>query len=188
VTPLSRAFLAVYPPPDVRDALEERLRSVPAVDGLRWAAPGQWHVTLRFCGTVADPAALVDAVAGACARLEPVAGVQLAGAGAFPNPRRASVLWIGVGGLDARTALGRVAAALESACRTVGLAPDDRALRPHVTVARCPRARDLRPMVAALGEEPVGRPWTAAEVRLMTSDTRPTGAVHAEIARCALSG
>ena len=96
------------------------------------------------------------------------------------------MLWLGVQDESAVAALARIAAATESACVAAGLRADDRTFRPHVTVARTSRARDLRPLVAALGDREVGPPWTAAEVRLVASDTRPTGAVHTEIARLPL--
>ena len=43
-----RLFVAVWPPPPVVDVLAGLDR--PAVDGLRWTTPAQWHVTLRFIG------------------------------------------------------------------------------------------------------------------------------------------
>ena len=50
-----RLFVAVWPPPPVVELLDALER--PAVDGLRWTTPSQWHVTLRFIGT-ADPASV----------------------------------------------------------------------------------------------------------------------------------
>jgi 2'-5' RNA ligase len=187
VPPESRAFLAVYPPDDVLDAVEERLRVLVPDERLRRVPRGQWHVTLRFCGRVPDADALVGAVTRACGAQAPIDGVQLVGAGAFPKARHGSVLWLGVGDAAA-LALGRVAAATEVACVAAGMAPDDRAFHPHVTVGRCSRAHDLRPLVAGLGGGPIGPVWTVGEVLLVASDTRPTGAVHTEVARFPLSG
>ena len=47
-----RLFVAVWPPVDVVERLSELPR--PAVDGVRWTTPDQWHVTIRFLGEVAD--------------------------------------------------------------------------------------------------------------------------------------
>jgi 2'-5' RNA ligase len=189
VTALARAFVAVFPPPTVLDAIAaelEALRSLPSADGVRIVHREQWHVTLRFCGRVPDAERLHDELLRALDGVAPVETVRLAGAGAFPSARRASVLWLGVHEASAVAALAGIAAATESACVAAGLPADDRTFRPHVTVARSSRARDLRPLLAALGDRAVGPPWTAAEVRLVASDTRPTGAVHTEIARVPL--
>lgn len=193
MTVLSRAFLAVYPPADVLDALETRLaavRALPAAAGMRWVPRDQLHLTLRFCGRVPDADALTDAVHDAARVVPPIDGLALAGAGAFPTPRRATVCWIGVAdaAVGATSALGGLAAALEAACVSAGLEPDDRGFRPHVSVARTPRGTDLRALVGALGDASVGPPWSAREVRLVASATRPRGAVHTEVARIPLVG
>lgn len=188
MTPLSRAFVAAYPPTAVVAAVEERRRGLAPVDGLRWMPTDQWHVTMRFCGRVPDAEGLVEAVARAGAVFPPIPDVRLAGAGAFPKARHGSALWLGVAPGAAADGLGALATALEAACVQAGLAPDDRVFRPHLTVARASRARDLRSLVAALGDGPPGPPWTVDHVRLVASDTRATGAVHAEVARIPLGG
>ncbi|MFA5884715.1 MAG: RNA 2',3'-cyclic phosphodiesterase [Acidimicrobiia bacterium] len=186
---VGRAFVAVFPPESVVDALDARLASAPASAGpsaaeLRWSPRADWHVTLRFAGRVADVERLVEGVGVAVAAAPPVAGLQLTGAGAFPEPGHGSVLWVGV---EESPALASLAATVERACVEAGLAPDDRVFNPHVTVARTGRACDLRLLVDAIGPDLVGDPWTATEVRLMASATRPTGAVYTELARFPLA-
>lgn len=188
MAPLSRAFVAVYPPAEVCDAVAQRLATLPVVGGLRWLPPAQWHVTLRFCGRVADADALLGALARACGPVAAVVGLRLVGGGAFPSARRGSAFWLGVAGGDPADGLTSLAAASEAACVAAGLAADDRAFRPHLTVARSSRACDLRPLVDALGDDPVGPPWAADAVRLVASDTRASGAVHTEMGRVPLVG
>src|SRR5262245_10960514 len=183
---LGRGFVAVVPPEDVLDAIDARLAPVRAGhDGLRWSRREQWHLTLRFLGSVPDVDALIPAVRDAVASVPRIGAVGLGGAGAFPNPRRASVVWLGV--RDGVDALVRVAAAVESAAVTAGFAPEPRPFRAHLTVARLPRARDAGPVIEALGGGPIGRPWPVDEVVLISSDTRPTGAVYSEVARVPLA-
>lgn len=191
MTSLARAFLAVVPPAEVRDALAARLaplHGLPGAARLRWTRPDQWHLTLRFCGAVPDVDALVGAVGGALEGGAAVAGLQVAGAGAFPEARHGTVLWAGCAEGAPAAALGRVAAAVEAGCVVAGFAPEQRPFRPHVTVARAPRARDLRPLVDRFGPGPVGSPWTADAVLLMATDTRPEGSVYEEVARFPLGG
>ena len=47
-----RCFVAVWPPPDVIEALGGLSR--PPLDILRWSSRDQWHVTLRFFGELSD--------------------------------------------------------------------------------------------------------------------------------------
>jgi len=186
VNQLGRGFVAVVPPDDVLDAIDARLAPVRAAhDGLRWSRREQWHLTVRFLGAVPDVDALVAAVRDALASVPRVGAVGLGGAGAFPNPRRASVVWFGV--RDGVDDLTRVAAAVESASVAAGFAPEPRPFRAHLTVARLPRARDAGPVLEALGDAPIGRPWPVDEVVVISSDTRATGAVYEDVARIPLA-
>ncbi len=183
---LGRAFVAVVPPDHVLDALEARVAPVrPAHDGLRWSRREQWHLTLRFLGAVPDADALVTALGDALTTVPTMPDLQLGGAGAFPNARRASVVWLGV--RAGAGALGEVASAVESASAAAGFASEPRPFAAHLTVARVPRPRDVTAVLDALGVEAVGAAWPVDDVVLVSSDTRPTGAVYEEIARIRLA-
>jgi RNA 2',3'-cyclic 3'-phosphodiesterase len=182
VSSLGRGFVAVVPPDHVLDAIEARVApSRAAHEGLRWSRREQWHFTLRFLGPVPDVDQLVGALRGALDHTPAAPAVRLGGAGAFPNARRASVVWFGV--CDGADALGAVASAVESASVAAGFASEPRPFAAHLTVARVPRPRDVGPVLSALDDEPVGMPWAVEHVVLVASDTRPTGAVYEEIAR-----
>src|SRR3954454_9641892 len=58
-----RLFIAVWPPPEVVARMEALPR--PAEDGVRWTTPDQWHVTLRFFGSVPSLSPVVTALEGA---------------------------------------------------------------------------------------------------------------------------
>jgi RNA 2',3'-cyclic 3'-phosphodiesterase len=168
--PALRLFVALLPPPEVLDGLEEFLaphRS--AWPGLRWLRRDLLHVTLAFLGEVDEPT--VDRL---LPRLERAVGryprlpLSLAGAGAFPGSgARARVLWTGLYG-DHRT-LSRLAASAAAAGRRAG-APQDRfkGFQPHMTLARCRRPTDVRPLVEELSDF-AGAPWTVDSVHLMRS-------------------
>jgi 2'-5' RNA ligase len=180
MTALRRAFLAVVPPPAVLRWTESVVDSARRIDdGLRWTRPDQRHVTLQFLGRV--DATEFDAIADSVAesvRLCSSFTLSLGGAGAFPDPRHASVLWLGV--RQGSEALGELADAVAE--------PDDRPFRAHLTLARVSKARDVRAVVAALDAHDDSPAWTVAEVILFDSDTRPEGAVHTEHARFPLDG
>ena len=183
---LGRGFVAVVPPADVLDAIDARVAPVRAAhDDLRWSRREQWHLTLRFLGAVHDVDGLLTALREQLAREARIDALALGGAGAFPNPRRASVVWLGV--REGADALMHVATAVEAASVAAGFSPEPRPFRAHLTVARVPRPREVAAVLQALGDDPVGGSWSAADVVLVASDTRPTGAVYSEVARIPLA-
>jgi 2'-5' RNA ligase len=174
MTGLRRAFLAVVPSASARRWTDSAQNSAAAVaPDLRWTRSEQHHLTLRFLGAVSDPGPLAEFVAASVRGREPFAA-SLGGGGAFPDPRRASVLWLGV--REGSAALGALAAAVGE--------PDDRPYVPHLTLARVNRSRDLREVVAALHACGESEPWTVDEVVLFDSDRSN----HTEQARFRLSG
>jgi len=180
VTRLRRAFVAVVPTPAVLDALEPHVTALAATEpALRWTPRAQWHLTLQFLGAVDDAETLTAAV-GAAVAASPRFDTQLAGGGAFPSPRRATVLWVGVQPPDPLVAL---AAAVHDATRPLGHPDDGRPHHPHLTIARAARPRALTRLVDDLGTTPIGPPFPVTDVAVVESDTRPTGAVHTVWAR-----
>ena len=164
-----RLFVALVPPEETLDALRaavaEGRRHTP---GLRWAPPGDWHITLVFLGEVdeedlTDLADALGAVAGSHAPFE----IAVRDWGRFPPDRaRSSVLWAGVTGDT--DALDSLALGMRAAARSVRIPVETRPYVPHVTVARSRRPRDLSDTVRALG--PLrGRPWSARLVHLVES-------------------
>jgi RNA 2',3'-cyclic 3'-phosphodiesterase len=185
VAEIGRAFVAVEPPPEVRDAIEAHvhgLREVARDGGIRFAR--SWHVTLQFLGRVDDADRLIAALAPALERADSGV-VQLGGGGAFARARRGTVLWLGLAsGVDA---LAGLAVTVCDATAPLGFVAEARALRPHVTLARSTRPRDLRPLVAAIGDAPVGPPWRVGEALLLASETLADGARYTEIERFPLA-
>ena len=126
---MHRLFVALVPPPAVRDAL---LDAMGGLAGARWQRDDQLHLTLRFIGEVDRHRA--DDVAAALAGVRVGSFMlRLATAGIFDRKGRIDTLWIGVTPHDEVRALHR---RIETALRRVGIASDGRAFLPHVTVAR----------------------------------------------------
>jgi 2'-5' RNA ligase len=166
-----RLFVAVEIPADVRDALVLELDHVrpTAPAGLRWADPSRWHLTLAFFGEVAD--GTVDDLGTRLARAVARHGtpvLRVDGAGRFDG----RVLWAKVAEEppdgSAPTTLTRIAASVGAAARRAGIAQEERAYRPHVTLARAAATVDLRPLVDSLAGLS-SRTWAAQEVLLVRS-------------------
>lgn len=137
-SPKLRLFLAVRPDPAALEALEQRLvtvRTGAIGERLRWTDPAKLHLTLRFFGSVGSEAVgpIGEVCRDACAQT-PAFDLSLAGAGAFPSPRRANVLWVGV--TDGATELRTLAHTLDPTFDALGFAKEEREFTPHLTVAR----------------------------------------------------
>jgi RNA 2',3'-cyclic 3'-phosphodiesterase len=126
---MHRLFVAIRPPTGVRSQLSGLMGGVP---GARWQDDGQLHLTLRFVGevdvrTAEDIADALPAVRANALEL------RLDGVGTFDRRGVVDTLWAGVAPREPLEALHRK---IDRALVGVGLPPEGRAYRPHVTLAR----------------------------------------------------
>ncbi len=178
--------MAVLFPSTIREDLARASRTLRALEGVRPVRAEQLHLTLRFIGEVDGglETPLARGIAAAVAE-RPSFPIRLRAAGVFPSHRRARVLWVGV---EETPALATLQRAVEEAVVRVGVAPDPRPYRPHVTVGRIRRPA---PPVGLAGAVAGVRFEATADVRrvsLMRSELLPRGARHTEIAACRLAG
>ena len=96
------------------------------------------------------------------------------------------MLWIGLS--EGAAALRRIAAAVTERTAALGYVADDRPFRPHLTLARCRVATDLRPAIVGIGDDPVGPAWDVHEVVLYESRRLPEGADYVERVVVPLAG
>jgi 2'-5' RNA ligase len=165
-----RLFVALAPPESVLDHLDAACAPLrPERSDLRWTSREAWHVTLAFLGDVSDRSlARLEPRLERGARRHAAFGLSLEGAGAFPGPQRARVVWGGVSG--DRKALGDLAATVTAGARRAGALPPDagRKYHPHLTLARSREATDVRPLVESLSGFR-SAPWKAGEILLIRS-------------------
>ena len=166
-----RLFVAAWPSDEVLDAVAALPR--PEVPGLRWTTRDQWHVTLRFLGSVDD----VDAAVAAVRAIEASACDVEVGPEVGRFGKR--ILHVPTHGLD------EVAAATVQATAAVGEPPEDRAFKGHLTLARSRRGdTDLRPLAGTA----ISGGWRADEVTLVRSHLGGSGARYEVIERVPLAG
>lgn len=181
-----RAFLAAaFTPPlaPVVRAAREAIESA-AGEGWRFADPESAHVTLLFLGEIAPKLALpmTHAAAEAASRV-PAARVASAGWGAFPDPSRARVLWLGFS--DPEGALLRLTGALREALAGFPVRLEERPFVPHATLARRGEGRGgarLRELLSRLAP-PAPVPLLVSEVVFYKSELGRAGPVHTPLAR-----
>jgi len=145
---------------------------------LKWVAPANYHVTIKFLGWARDEAIgpVRDAVAEACAGVKPFE-LRCARLGAFPSLDKASVLWAGV---EEAAALGELARRIDAATTSLGFAAETRAFHAHVTIARLRENRPLRELVLPLSEQMFGTSKIDG-VTLFESETKSNGSVYREL-------
>ena len=182
-----RSFIAVPISPEVREQLrgaQDELRRADA--DVKWVAPENLHLTLRFLGEVGEDRLgelenLAQTVAG---EFRPFT-LELGKLSAFPSPKRARVLWVGpVKGEDRFVELMR---AVEEGVRRLGFKPETKDPTAHVTMARFRSPRDLSGLLAEVEFKDV-LPVEVREITLMRSTLRPEGPIYTPVFRVPLGG
>jgi 2'-5' RNA ligase len=123
-----RLFVGIGFPPELKLRLSLLCSGI---SGAKWVDPGNFHLTLRFIGEIAeDVAADVD---DALSRLRARGFVlQIAGTGVFGGDKPRS-LWAGVERVPELVGLRDK---VEQVLIRIGLPPEPRKFTPHVTLAR----------------------------------------------------
>lgn len=200
-----RTFLAV----ELSDALRTNLarlqldlkqrlsREIPRNVRMSWVQPASIHLTMKFLGDIDEQLvspmqeAIGQAIAGH-SRLQ----IPLERLGGFPRLQQPRVLWVGPSevweqGEEARR-LTSVHRAIEECCCSFDLAPENRPLSPHLTIARIKEGgysmgqaltkSGVMDRSLSLGSLAVD------SIVLMRSELRPTGSVYTKLWDVPLSG
>ena len=174
-----RAFIAVeFSAATVNriSAAMEQLK--PRIVGIRWVAPANYHLTLKFLGNVDE--SQIETIGHALANaLHPFQRftINAKGLGVFPSVKRPRVLWVGLVGSPLTT----LAVAVETALVPLGFPREEKAFTPHLTIGRWRQTERADRM---LGEEL--RSWShfdfgvtsMDEVILFKSVLKPAGAIY----------
>jgi 2'-5' RNA ligase len=183
-----RCFCALELPDAVRAACAAAAAPLRGLGDVKWVAPANLHVTLRFLGEIGEPQ-----VAAMCAAIEgpwPAVHLSLRGLGRFPPHGAPRVLWAGLAGdVDA---LAATAARLDAAALAAGVPADDKPFHAHVTLGRCKSPLGAARLSAALRERGAavdGPAFAAERVVLYRSELQRAGPVYTPLAHgaCARS-
>lgn len=142
-----RLFVALDIPQDVRariSAFAEHVR--PLCPDARWARVEGLHITLKFIGEFPDARLPELTKAIAKVKASPF-DVSFENIGFFPSPKSARVFWIGV---HAGEDLPNLAEAVSESLTAIGIAREDKAYSPHLTLARSGSRRGPGPNLKAL--------------------------------------
>src|ERR1044072_8404776 len=146
-----RVFCAVELPDVVRTRLADhilRLRKEVPDAAASWSRVENIHLTLKFFGNV--EVKRIEKIFEAAERVGKQFStfqIDVGGTGGFPRPSRAQVLWIGVS--DPSGQLSPLQKKLEGECAAEGVEKENRAYRPHLTIARLRKPEDARRLADA---------------------------------------
>jgi len=183
-----RTFIAIEIPDDVKKLMAEvqnKLKGSGVNAG--WTRPEGIHLTLKFLGEVPE-SKIADVVTVLSGAVKGTGGfrLEIAGAGAFPNPKNARVVWIGMSGDT--DMLTRLQVTVEEAMGRLGFEHEKRAFTPHLTLGRIkyiPRRDAWLKTLEEIKDIKLSV-FDVHAVSLMKSDLRPSGAVYTEINRMEL--
>jgi RNA 2',3'-cyclic 3'-phosphodiesterase len=187
-----RLFVAVDPGPSVAAELDRASTDLRAHSpNSKWVAAENCHITLVFLGQIDDEKLpdVARAVEEATRGHAPLT-LRFKGGGGFGGSRKPRVLWVGVeGDVDALAAIQKdVEAALVLA--PLGVKPEDRAFKPHITLARARNQGGDAGLLAsaeAIRERDFGEA-RIQEIIVYKSDLSPKGPRYTAMARAPLGG
>ena len=175
-----RTFVAVLIDQDQRARVAHvQDRAKKLAPDVKWVAPENFHVTLKFLGSVREDTlpsvyASVDEAVRGFGEFE----VSLSGIGAFPDARRARVVWVGIG--SGRDRLQQLATRVEKSLTDLGFEKDDKGFRAHITIGRVKTSRFLDDLARGITEIDAHDMGTqkVTSVAVMRSDLRREGPVY----------
>jgi 2'-5' RNA ligase len=181
-----RVFCAAELPDKVRAQLEDhiqKLRKQIPDAAASWSRVENIHLTLKFFGNVAlDRIPVISEAASRAVAEFSMFPIGIGETGVFPRPSRAQVLWIGVS--DPSGKLSALQERLENECAAEGFPKENRAYRPHLTIARIRKPEGTR----RLADAHLQMHFNSTEVQLnelivFRSELSPKGSKYTAISK-----
>jgi 2'-5' RNA ligase len=180
-----RLFVGLDLPPAIVRNLEDLLERLRPTARIAWSPPANLHITTKFIGHWPDERLAEVKSALASIPTRPPIPVRIRDLGFFPNPRSPRVFWCGI----EAPGLAELAADTDRATSALGIASEERAYSPHLTLARIKERLNLEPLrgaIAALPSTNFGA-FEAASFFLYQSQLRRTGSVYTKLSEFPLS-
>jgi 2'-5' RNA ligase len=176
-----RAFLALCPDPGAHAVLcryQRQLAQLPWAHHVKWVSEANLHLTIRFLGEL-TPTMQTELVSRLEAALSPpgaLGGLELEFTEPhwFPSAQQPRTLACLVPDTPSLTALAALA---EASARAVGLAPEERPFRGHITLGR---TRPTLPACPRLGVTRTRTRFRADALILYQSTLTPSGPIYTE--------
>ncbi|MGH3087137.1 MAG: RNA 2',3'-cyclic phosphodiesterase, partial [Rubrobacteraceae bacterium] len=157
-----RLFVAIFPPPEAREALSKARSGLRVKGETRWTRPENIHLTLKFLGEVPEETTkrITDALKE-IAKRHATFDLTPSDFGGFPSERKARVIWAGMDGEVNR--LRALAKDVEDALEAEGFEREKREFSPHLTLGRARK----RPVSLEVKREAMIPGFEVKEMRLV---------------------
>ena len=171
-----RVFIAIKVPEAIKEEISELQRDLDA-QNVRWVAPKNIHLTLKFLGEVPDGQieAIADAMKSSLPEIKPFNISFEEEVDGFPNLNRPRVLWIGV--KQGKVELIELMQKLNRELSSLGFVAETRKSVPHLTIGRVKKVgRGF-----GLATLKVCPTFLAERVYLIKSELTPQGPIYTDI-------
>ena len=142
-----------------------------------WVKPENWHFTLFFLGkTETDK---IPAIKNAIEQVDADQfSIEIGGLGVFPNPKKPTVLWVGVSQNTEK--LIQLQSNLVSELEKLGYKRDNKKFHPHLTLARIKSLKGVSAMISVIKghESNLAGSLLVDKISLYKSDLKPNGAIY----------
>jgi 2'-5' RNA ligase len=176
---MMRLFIALPLEKAVEDHLGKLIITLKQKGGqVRWVAPKNIHLTVRFLGDTEDD--LVPQLGGiideTAKKFTPVQ-TQIDRLGAFPNLHRPNVIWVGLH--DNTDILAELANDVEAGVRRLGIEPDPKTFKAHLTLGRVKDSRGLESLTGFVQSHQFAPiPLLFDRIVLFKSTLTPQGSIY----------
>jgi RNA 2',3'-cyclic 3'-phosphodiesterase len=171
-----RLFIAIELSDEIKNGLSGTVNSLKAAGAdIKWVAPENMHVTLKFLGETAEED-IAKAVAILKALSSEMPGFQFttSGAGAFPSIDSPRIIWAGISA-GSRELVG-MASKIEAGLVGVGFEKDENGFKPHITIGRTRSGRNLKKLSdSILSSKPEEFSQKVERICLISSVLGPNG-------------
>ncbi|MBC7926596.1 MAG: RNA 2',3'-cyclic phosphodiesterase [Bryobacteraceae bacterium] len=177
-----RLFTGLALPAETEKQIADLLETLRPTAPLAWTRVGNLHVTTRFIGEW--PEEQLEELKERLTTLQERSplSISISGIGWFPNPHSPRVLFAGV---RASEDLQRLVSDTNAVLQTLGLAPEEKAFRPHLTLARINKSSvslaALRQSIASRDSPDFGD-FLVSGFSLFQSKPGPGGSIYTRLA------
>lgn len=171
-----RCFIALDIPEEISEKICYAQKNF-KMDGVKLTERENLHFTLKFIGEIGDE--MVDKVKSKLGEInEKSFEIEISGLGAFPNPARPRIIWVGCKSGD----MERLAKKIDYRMWEIGLPPEKRYTN-HITIARVKGkpGKNLQKILMELKNFSAGS-MKVNEIKLKRSVLKPTGPVYSDVA------
>lgn len=182
-----RAFVAIPLSAEVvQKARQAQSALAEALPGIHWVRPESMHLTLRFFASIEEETLdRIGEVMLSVGSFTSAFQIEAKGVGAFPSAGRPRVIWLG---LRDSVPLRNLHSGLEAKLEGIGIPPEERGFKPHLTLGRARRRLPPAHEVLRPFQDFSGGTMPADRLILFESRLQPSGALHLPLKTVTLAG